>query len=209
MADALPDPSPLAPQRRRGGRNARVRGSVLRATLELLSEEGFGGITFPAVARRAGVNKTTLYRGWPTSADLVQEALAGFEALALPDVDTGSWRGDVEAFVEARLRLIRDPLAAGILRAVIALGRSDSRRAEWVDGFWRPREREWRSPVDRAIERGELRKSARSVPLVELVAGPLLLSHLATERPLSSGEVRALVDTLASGVLATHGAGPG
>lgn len=190
---------------RPGGRSARVRDAVRRATLELLAEQGFSGITLPAVARRAGVHKTTVYRRWATAPALVQDALADFEALALPDLDTGSWEGDVEAFVRARLRLIRDPLAAGILRAVIGMGRGDATRAEWVEAFWRPREREWRSPIERAIERGELAPSARIVPLVELVAGPLLSSHLATERPMSRKEIAALIETITAGVRAVHG----
>jgi hypothetical protein len=85
------------------------------------------------------------------------------------------------------------------------MGRSDASLAEWVDGFWKPLEREWRSPIERAIERGELRPSAREVPLVELVAGPLLLSHLATERPLSDAALGALAATIAAGVAAVHG----
>jgi AcrR family transcriptional regulator len=201
------DSTSQSQRQRPGGRSARVRQAVRRATLELLAEEGFGAITLPEVARRAGVNKTTVYRWWSSPLELVQEALAGFEALALPDIDTGSWEGDVEAFVRARLRLIRDPMAAGILRAVIAMGRPDATLAEWVDRFWTPREREWRSPIERAIERGELCASAREVPLLELVAGPLLLSHLATRRPPSRKAIAALVATVAAGVKAVHGRG--
>lgn len=190
--------------RRPGGRSARVGEAVRRATLELLAEEGFEALTLPAVARRAGVNKTTVYRRWSSPLELVRDALDGFETLALPDVDTGSWEGDLEAFVHARLRLIRDPMAAGILRAVVAMGRPDPTLAEWVERFWRPRERAWRSPIERAIERGELADSARDVPLVELVAGPLLLCHLATHRPLGTRQVAALVSTIAAGVKAAH-----
>ena len=150
---------------------------------------------------------TTVYRRWSSPLELVQEALAGFEALALPDIDTGSWEGDVEALVRARLRLIRDPMAAGILRAVIGAGPLDATLAQWVERFWRPREREWRSPIERAVERGELDASAREVPLLDLVAGPLLLTHLATRRPPSRKAIAALVATVAAGVKAVHGRG--
>jgi len=178
---------------------------VRAATLALLAEEGFAGVTLPAVARRAGVNKTTVYRRWSSPLELVHDALSELEALALPDLDTGSWEGDVEAFVRARLQLVSDPTAEAILRAVIAMGRVDANLAAWVAGFWEPREREWRSPVERAIERGELAPSAREVPLVQLVAGPLLLSHLATKRPLSSEQLASLSATIAEGVKAVHG----
>ena len=59
---------------------------------------------------------------------------------------------------------------------------------------------------ENAIARGELAPSARSVPLVQPVAGPLLLSHLATARPLSEDQVADLATTIAAGVKALHGA---
>lgn len=192
------------PKRRPGGRNAEVRDAVRRATREILSSEGFGAVTLPAVARRAGVAKTTLYRSWKSPAVLVHEALAELEALALPDVDTGRFEDDLAAFAASRLRLIREPHAAGILRAVIGAEEPDPALYDWIEAFWRPRQRSWRSPIERAIERGELAPSARRVPLVELVAGPLLLARLATRRRVTQAEVRSVARLVAAGIRAEH-----
>ena len=205
--------SPPAKQRRPGGRNAEVRDAVRRATLDLLASDGFDAVTLPAVARRAGVNKTTLYRSWTSPAELLGDALAELEALALPDIDTGRFASDVEAFVAARLQLIREPHAAAILRAVVGAGEPHPALYAWVETFWKPRQREWRSPIERAIDRGELRPSAREVPLVELVAGPLLLAHLATRRRVTRPEIETIAAIIVAGVEARHGAatraGPG
>ena len=195
----------VAKQRRPGGRNASVREAVRRATLDLLSNEGFGAVTLPAVARRAGVNKTTVYRSWSSPAELLDEALAELEALALPDIDTGSFESDVEAFVASRIRLIREPHAAAILRAVIGAGEPHPALYAWVETFWKPRQREWRSPIERAIERGELAPSARTVPLVEMVAGPLLLAQLATRRRVTRREIATIASILVAGVRSLHG----
>lgn len=191
-------------RRRPGGRNAEVREAVRRATLELLTSEGFEAVTLPAVARRAGVNKTTVYRGWSSPAELLEDALAELEAMALPDIDTGSFESDVAAFVASRLALIREPHAAAILRAVIGAGEPHPALYAWVETFWKPRQREWRSPIERAIERGELAASAREVPLVELVAGPLLLAQLATRRRVTRPEVETIAAIVVAGVEALH-----
>lgn len=39
---------------------------ILRATIELLCQEGFAGTSVEAVAEWAGVSKATIYRRWPT-----------------------------------------------------------------------------------------------------------------------------------------------
>ena len=69
------DAPPSAPQTRAGGRSARVVSTVLRTTLEVLGEHGYAGLRIEDVAAQAGVNKTTIYRRWPTRADLVIAAL--------------------------------------------------------------------------------------------------------------------------------------
>src|SRR5215475_3701301 len=50
--------------------------AILDATVELLGELGFLALTIEAVAARAGVAKTTIYRRWPTKDDLLFDAVA-------------------------------------------------------------------------------------------------------------------------------------
>jgi len=42
-----------------------TRAAVLKAAQELLERGGAGALSIEAVARRAGVAKTTIYRWWP------------------------------------------------------------------------------------------------------------------------------------------------
>src|SRR6267154_2033770 len=53
-----------ATAQRPGGRSARVRREVLAATLHVLLEEGLDATTIPAIADRAGVHHTSIYRRW-------------------------------------------------------------------------------------------------------------------------------------------------
>ena len=56
------------------GRGAPVVHAVLEATLDELGLVGYGALSVEQVATRAGVNKTTVYRRWPTKAALVERA---------------------------------------------------------------------------------------------------------------------------------------
>jgi AcrR family transcriptional regulator len=75
--------------RRAGGRPRKLTGGdIIKAVLE----EGFAGITVPAVARRLGVSTMTLYRYAPTRADLL--ALAWNHVITTADWPplAGTWR---------------------------------------------------------------------------------------------------------------------
>src|SRR6476620_6709836 len=88
--------SPLVRRPRTGGRSARVVSTVLRTTLEVLGHQGYAGLRVDEIAERAGVNKTTIYRRWPTRAHLVIAALTN---LATPPVavETGHLESDLQA----------------------------------------------------------------------------------------------------------------
>ncbi|MDA1559020.1 helix-turn-helix domain containing protein, partial [Bacillus cereus] len=62
----------------------RVREAILDATLGALIDRGYADLTVEAVASRAGVNKTTIYRRWPTLEDLLVETLTTWSLDAIP-----------------------------------------------------------------------------------------------------------------------------
>jgi len=74
-SDRLPAARP--PGRPRSERAAKA---IIDATLDLLAEEGgVAGVSIEAVAARAGVGKTTIYRRWPNKEALIIDALAALK----------------------------------------------------------------------------------------------------------------------------------
>jgi AcrR family transcriptional regulator len=65
-----------APARIGRPRSAEADRAIIQATLELIAEEGLAPVTVEAVAARAGVGKTTVYRRWAGKDELVVDALA-------------------------------------------------------------------------------------------------------------------------------------
>jgi AcrR family transcriptional regulator len=100
-----------APARGRGRpRSEQAHRAILDATLTLLDEGGYGPLTIEAVAARAGVGKTTIYRRWPSKLELVIEAVGEMRP-PLPTEDTGSVQGDFLAFQRNQInRVAAGPL---------------------------------------------------------------------------------------------------
>lgn len=108
---------------RPGGRSAKVTAAVHRAVVDLLAEGD--PLTVPAVAARAGVNATSVYRRWGDVAGLLADtALVRFgTSSAVPD--TGSLRGDLLAWGTALVEEAGRPEELALLRAAVAVGPAD------------------------------------------------------------------------------------
>ena len=65
------------PRRRTGGRSARVLDAVADAVLKELAESGIENFSIPAVAARAGVSSSSIYRRWPSKAALIAFSSGG------------------------------------------------------------------------------------------------------------------------------------
>src|SRR6478609_3280992 len=105
---------------------------ILAATLDVLAETGYDGMTVDMVAARAKAGKATLYRRWPSKAELVIEAVACLKRNDLDEAsipDTGTLRGDLIAMI--RPPSIQD--ADRKLRVMAGLASMISRSPELAD----------------------------------------------------------------------------
>src|ERR1039457_442367 len=81
---------------RPAGRGPKVRAAVLAATIAELTENGYAALTGANVARRSGVQKTTIYRRWKDREGLVADAVANLATTArMPFPDTGDIGADL------------------------------------------------------------------------------------------------------------------
>jgi AcrR family transcriptional regulator len=61
--------------RGRGGKRERTRAALVAATVEILRERGFAGVSLDEVAARAGMTKGAIYSNFGGKADLLLEAM--------------------------------------------------------------------------------------------------------------------------------------
>jgi AcrR family transcriptional regulator len=195
-------------RRRPGGRSARVREAVLRATLEELAAGGYASFSLEAVARRAGVNKTTVYRRWGTRETLILDAMLERGSELVPIPDTGSLEGDLFAYGKAIASTVTAPEVQAIVRAVASIAEADSLIVDASHRFWRTRLQLAREIVDRAVEREEIGPDADPKLVVELVIAPIYFRLLLSGEKLGNHFVKELarLAARAAGVRTTSAA---
>ncbi|QFZ22893.1 TetR/AcrR family transcriptional regulator [Saccharothrix syringae] len=190
---------PEEPRRRPGGRSALVRAAVLEAGLAELADAGYHGLSLEGVARRAGVNKTTLYRRWGTREALLLDAIRARATARVPIPDTGSLREDLLALVRAAIANLATREVQAAVRAAVALSPHDAALAEAGRAFWAERLDVDGAVVRRAVERGEI-APVDPGPVVEAVLGPPYFRLLVTGRPVDDDFLVATVDLVVRGL---------
>ena len=196
--------APAGPKRRPGGRSSRVRAAAIAATLAELADSGYAALSLERVARRAGVNPTSLYRRWGNRERLVLEAMFEQVAQHVSVPDTGSVRADLLELARTVAANAARPEVAAMARAVAAQAPYDAKLAAANQAFWAERLALDGAIVERAIERGEIDATTEPTQLIEAVIGPIHLRLLLTGRPVDDAFLERTVDTVVNGVL-RHG----
>jgi AcrR family transcriptional regulator len=160
-------------RRRPGGRSARVTAAVYEAVDALLNSCGPGGFTVADVARRAGVNPTSIHRRWGSVEAVVLEIEAARLSEISPLPDSGSLRGDLLGYARTAAADITRPGRLAFLQALIsARDVSDEQRS----GPLLQRAAELQTMLDRARDRGE--PSLHYTAVVDCILAPIYLRYL-------------------------------
>jgi AcrR family transcriptional regulator len=186
---------------RTGGRSARVVTEVLSAALEVFAEQGYAGLSIEAVALRAGVNKTTVYRRWPAKADLVGAALASLRDADPEPPDTGSLREDLLQVLRHWAVQMVTPRRRAIMQSLL-LGNTDPEMQAIVRRMRAERPAIPAVIFERALERRELPKGSDQQLIAAALLGPLHSRAFWKRESIDDGFIRALVKLVVTGALA-------
>jgi len=181
-------------------RSEESRQAILTAAAELVAEVGYAGLSIEGIAARSGTGKQTIYRWWPSKADVLLEALAEKADLHIPIPDEGSYAADLRAFLAASFALGRTPQVIEVLRALMAEAQIDPEFGErFRAGFLRRRREALGVLVDRALARGDLPPVPRAATVADLVFGLIWYRVLATRDPVDDTQIDELVAVLTAG----------
>ncbi|MFQ4138107.1 TetR/AcrR family transcriptional regulator [Nodosilinea sp. PGN35] len=137
-------------------RSAAAHRKMLQAALELLAEMGFEAMSIEAIAARARVGKTTIYRRYSSKEELVADAIESLrEEVVIPD--NGSLWADMEALIENAAQISLTPLGRQTVAMIISSAASNSNFAQiYWDKYLQPRREAFAVVIERARARQEV-----------------------------------------------------
>ena len=185
-------------------RSERAAKAIIDATLDLLAEEGgVAGVSIEAVAARAGVGKTTIYRRWPNKEALIIDALAALKA-PFPEPVGDSVRDDLIAVARAFMTDKADKKRLDCYWSIIG---GAERYPELMARFTReviePRRDVIRAVLRRGISSGELRADLDVEVTLWLIMGAVAQRARAHGAgPMPDDFAVKVIDALMAGIAA-------
>jgi AcrR family transcriptional regulator len=182
-ADPCTEPSPWSPR----------EVELLAVTLRLLQEHGYDQLTVDAVASAAHASKATVYRRWPSKAELVLAAfIEGVRQVAVAP-NTGTLRGDLLQLGETCGQHGLEH--ASTIRAVmVEVSRHPALNEALQEQFLKQRKAMIQHVLQQAVDRGEIRQDVVTDELWDLLPGYLIFRSIIPGRPPTHRTVQALVD---------------
>ncbi len=154
-----------------------MRQAVFDATLDVLADSDYASLSIDAVAARAGVNKTTIYRNWPTKVDLLLAAAMDRSEALITIKSTGDPERDLVAFLKSVADNITSPVGRALMIATLnAADDPEVRKAR--DEFWRERFQAAGDLVRVAMKDGRKYSDSDVQLLTERLIAPLYLAGL-------------------------------
>jgi AcrR family transcriptional regulator len=189
-------------------RDEAAQAAILRSANAILEEKGIAGFTIEAVAARAGVAKTTIYRWWPSRGAL---AMAGFLAETVPKIsypNSGSARDDLIGQLR-RVASVYGGKTGRVLAAILAEGQRDpNTMAAFIEGYARPRREDAKAILRAGIERGELRSDIDLEATLDVLYGPIYYRMLVPLAPLDPKWAEKMANHVFAGLLKSRPASP-
>lgn len=185
-------------------RSERSRRAILTAAGELLADVGFARLTIEAIAARAGVGKTTIYRWWPSKGAVVFDALLeaqgpSSDARKLPD--TGDVERDLRDVLRAVIDELADPQVDRLQRTIAAEIQHDTELAgELVERLLQPQLEATEQRLRAGQEAGQLDPHADVTVATELLFGPIFHRWLLRTTPLDDAYADRLVVLVLDGL---------
>jgi len=181
-----------------------ITAAIRNAVMNELAEVGYGRLSIEAVARRAGVGKTAIYRRWSNKLEMVLEIVSEVAGRAVPLPDTGSFAGDLTLLMMIVSRALQHRIASQIIPDLMAEAARNPQIAETLQKALHTHQTAVGDKlVGQAVARGELPAGADPELAVDLILGPLYWRLAVARTPISDDYLEKLIAAVTTALRTT------
>ena len=176
--------------------------AILEAAYAILVENGLKSFSMEAVASRAGVARTTIYRWWPDKSMLVNESFLNAFQPQLSFTRTDSPSDDFQSCLASLAKALSGP-DGRIAASVMAQAQSDPETQRlFLEEFSTPLRRSSTALLQAGIDRGQFRADLDMARVLDAAIGAVYL-RLLLGQSLEQSWVSELADTILHGCYAS------
>ncbi|GIE81133.1 TetR family transcriptional regulator [Actinoplanes philippinensis] len=178
--------------------------AIRNAVMKELAEVGYGRLSIEAVARRAGVGKTAIYRRWSNKLEMVMEIISDVAERKVPLPDTGSFSGDLSLLLMIVSTALQHRVASQIIPDLMAEAARNPQIAETLQRALRTHQQAvGEKLIGQAVARGELPAGTDPEVAVDLILGPLYWRLAVARQPIEEDYLEKFTVAVTAALRAT------
>lgn len=166
-------------------------------------DRGYDAMSIESVANAAGVGKSTVYRWWPSKAEVAVESFLEATKDELQLADTGDAREDFRQQILGLVTLLQGSRGRA-LAGMLGGARSDAELARALNERWLKPRRAWGGQrMARAIASGETRPGVRLGAALALLYSPVYTPLLFDDEVPTVAAMTEILDVALSSIFLT------
>lgn len=188
----------MSHNRRLDPRVEHSRRAICRAALDEFADLGYAAFRMEAVAARAGVGRSTLYRHWPDKVALIADALETLNVQPDParDLVAAPARQRVEVLLHHLADALTDSPVSACIPALIHAAQTEPAVRDFLHSYSAQRRERLTETIVAGVADGELPERVDPDAAATALSGALFYRRLATAESPDADFLRRLIDTV-------------
>ncbi len=160
-------------------RSEKSRKAILNATNKLLLQTSVQELSIEAIAKKAKVGKTTIYRWWPNKTAVVMDALANQPGMQTPLPTASSHKEAITMQLEKLIRLVDSNNGQTIAQLFSEAQASEVSLKIFKDNLLEPLMDAIRYSIEEGQKNGEFRTDISPTLAIDILCGPIFFRLMA------------------------------
>jgi AcrR family transcriptional regulator len=169
-----------------------VTGRINRAALDLLIEGGANACTFSNVAERAGIERSTLYRRYPTKWEMMLEAFLEHSGADVIPILGSSFAEDLKSVLQRLATTLQSSLGRAFMALAAELSATPSR--DLAQAYFARRMTQLGPMFSAAIVRGEISPTTDREFMFGFAAGAVYFRVFIASKPVDDAFIDSVVE---------------